>query len=277
MSQGMKRESEPEIGIRLYCSPIWQTGEEHGVRYMITRRLTDEQLTDLETKIKRTDIRKQVEAFAGRPLSRGVTPGRKQSYDHCFNYFTGTIDLNADMEKSCAVLGFYLASWGMYRGSSFLLKSTNSSHLRDVVQIVAERRYLLTKTDLNNYTEGHVREVLGTYEEIKLALGIRRERHITLITKIMAGTFGCIPAFDKNFCEGFRAVLAQHHRISSERLTNNSLDLIAAFYRANQADIDQLHTESRTVAFGGDTTISNKLSRAKIVDMYCFTVGRSAA
>jgi hypothetical protein len=29
-----------------------------------------------------------------------------------------------DMEKSCAILGFYLANWGMFRGSSPLLKKS---------------------------------------------------------------------------------------------------------------------------------------------------------
>ncbi|EKM28037.1 hypothetical protein VCHENC02_6024, partial [Vibrio harveyi] len=29
-----------------------------------------------------------------------------------------------DMEKSCLALGFYLASWGMFRGSSFMLEKS---------------------------------------------------------------------------------------------------------------------------------------------------------
>ena len=49
---------------------------------------------------------------------------RNTSFDYCYNYFKTTEDLTADLEKSCLVLGFYLASWGMLRGSSFLLQKS---------------------------------------------------------------------------------------------------------------------------------------------------------
>jgi hypothetical protein len=52
---------------------------------------------------------------------------------------------------------------------------------------------------------------------------------------------------------------------------------LAAFYRANLNDIDTLHNESRTVAFGNDSVTAHKLSRAKILDMFCFNLGRSRA
>ena len=53
---------------------------------------------------------------------------RYASFDYCFNYFqsfreTGrTVGLAApeNMLLSCLHLGFYLASWGMFRGSSDL-------------------------------------------------------------------------------------------------------------------------------------------------------------
>ncbi|MGB5988764.1 MAG: hypothetical protein WBG43_03365 [Marinifilaceae bacterium] len=41
---------------------------------------------------------------------------RLNSYDYCYNYFAshkGQALLDG-MEKSCLVLGFYLASWGIY-------------------------------------------------------------------------------------------------------------------------------------------------------------------
>lgn len=240
-------------------------------------RMTPERLAVLEADLARTDINKNVSEFAGRPLKFGVRPGREQSYDHCFNYFADAQDLESDMQKSCAVLGFYLASWGMYRGSSFLLKRTNSSYLGDVVQVIQARRPELSSIDLDNYTDQNINTVLDTYKSLKEALQIGRERHITLVTKIMVATFGCVPAFDQYLFEGFRRVLDNRARIPSDRLTTDSLSILAAFYRANRNDIDTLHNESRTVAFGSDLVTDHKLSRAKIVDMYCFNLGRSTA
>jgi len=239
--------------------------------------MTPERLAVLEADLARTDINKHVSEFAGRPLKFGVRPGREQSYDHCFNHFAEAQDLEYDMEKSCAVLGFYLASWGMYRGSSFLLKRTNSSYLVDVIQVIQARRPELSGIDLDNYTDRNINTVLDTYKVLKEALQIGRERHITLVTKIMVATFGCVPAFDQYLFGGFRRVLDNRARIPSDRLTTDSLSILAAFYRANRKDIDTLHNESRTVAFGSDSVTDHKLSRAKIVDMYCFNLGRSTA
>lgn len=240
-------------------------------------RMTPERLVGLEADLARTDIVERVSEFAGRPIKFGVQPGREQSYDHCFNYFADAPDLEVDMEKSCAVLGFYLASWGMYRGSSFLLKRTNSSYLSDVVMAIQACRPVLSGIDLHNYSDQNINTILNTYKSLKDALQIGRERHITLITKIMVATFGCVPAFDQYLFEGFRRVLDGRARMPSDRLTTDSLNIVAAFYRANRDDIDPLHDESRTVAFGTDSVTKHKLSRAKIVDMYCFNLGRSKA
>ena len=51
---------------------------------------------------------------------------RYSSFDYCYNYFSQTSPdaLLKNMEKSCLAIGFYLASWGMFRGSSFLLQKS---------------------------------------------------------------------------------------------------------------------------------------------------------
>ena len=60
---------------------------------------------------------------------QGVGPlERYASFDYCFNHFQsfrerGKVDQLASpeyMQLSCLQLGFYLASWGMLRGSTFL-------------------------------------------------------------------------------------------------------------------------------------------------------------
>jgi hypothetical protein len=228
----------------------------------------------LEQHLVRNDFRDRVEQnFSGRPLSQGVKSRRAQSYDHCYNYFVDTEDLEFDMEKSCAVLGFYLASWGMYRGSSYLLRRTNSSDLRDVVRLVTREREALSAIDVDDYTDDSIRAILEVYGDIKRELLPGNERSITLVTKVMAAVFGCVPAFDTYFVKGLRAVLSGNDKLPSERLTSKSLQLVAAFYRANRTDIDRLHGESRTVAFGGDAVTEHNLTRAKIIDMYCFDLG----
>jgi hypothetical protein len=50
---------------------------------------------------------------------------RYRSWEHCYGFFqrVGRQDIIAQRDDAAVQLGFYLASWGMYRGSSFLLQS----------------------------------------------------------------------------------------------------------------------------------------------------------
>lgn len=242
----------------------------------MVRRYTSDQEADLISRLRRDDITDLVEEkYAGRSIDQGVNHPRAQSYDHCYNYFADTPDLRGDIEKSCAVLGIYLASWGMYRGSSHLLKNTNSSDLEPVVQYIQQHRHELSAIDLDSYSDENIAVVLDTYAGVRAALPLDNHRAITLVTKVMAVAFGCIPAFDRNFSRGFARVLSKHAKLPVERLTFESLQLLRAFYLANKDAIDDLHARSRTVAFRDGTATDHRLTKAKIADMYCFELGRS--
>lgn len=237
------------------------------------RPLSADQLLDLELHLRRDDLEARVRRFAGRDISLGVATARSQSYDHCYNYFADTKDPTADLEKSCAVLGFYLASWGMYRGSTYLQQETNSSHLAPAIRAIQILRPTLAGIDLNNYSEKNRDLVLSAYGDIRDALQIRQRSQVTIVTKVMVAAFGCIPAFDRNFSQAFRRVLQPHARLPHGRVDSDVLRMLAAFYLANRDDIEKLHQESRTVAFGTDTVTGHRLSRAKIVDMYFYELG----
>jgi hypothetical protein len=52
---------------------------------------------------------------------------RYRSWEHCYRYFrqvggTAREVIAADPDHAALVLGFYMASWGMYPGASFLLR-----------------------------------------------------------------------------------------------------------------------------------------------------------
>jgi hypothetical protein len=227
-----------------------------------------------EAALFRSDFRELVEELAGGSLSDGVRGPRSQSYDHCFNYFAGTVDLTADMEKSCGVLGFYLASWGMFRGSSYLLKCTNSTVFRPVVEYAAAHRETLSAIDLDLYDEAAIDAMILAYQRIRAALNLGSHRHITLVTKIMTVAFGCVPAYDRYFQRGLRRVLDEHAKVPQVSLTAESLGSLSDIYWANHDVIDELHDESRTVLFDGSGVSRHRLTKAKILDMFCFQFGQ---
>jgi hypothetical protein len=67
---------------------------------------------------------------------------RYASFDYCFNYFQSfresdrisELGNDSNLLTSCLHLGFYLASWGMYRGSTQLLQKS----LRHLIPAIEE-------------------------------------------------------------------------------------------------------------------------------------------
>lgn len=166
---------------------------------------------------------------------------RYKSWEWCYKYFYGHHKLASlsDDEKKSIIdtmalhLAFYLASWGMYRGSSFLLQRDYKTHIPAVKAILDLDKNLNqgTKYDLLwNFvpSENSIDEAYkklfgeeGIYLKVKNAYkkncndgvdetsqnedksadseGLASD---TLVTKILLGTFGCIPAFDRYLKKG---------------------------------------------------------------------------
>src|SRR5260370_16773812 len=62
---------------------------------------------------------------------------RYRSWEHCYQFFSAN---PTDIDLASLHLAFYLASWGMYRGSSFLLQKDYQVH-RPVVEEVMKPKY----------------------------------------------------------------------------------------------------------------------------------------
>ena len=98
--------------------------------------------------MKRTDIEKVVSEYK----SKSNPDDRYTSFDYCYNYFRETTDLKKDIEKSCLVLGYYLASWGMLRSSSFLSKKS-VKHLQPTIEYISTLENPVWNIDVDNYSE----------------------------------------------------------------------------------------------------------------------------
>ena len=67
--------------------------------------------------------------------------GRYRSWEHCYKAFhDARQNPYADTDYLCLMLSFYLASWGMYRGSSFLLQKDYRIHI-PVVRELLQPKY----------------------------------------------------------------------------------------------------------------------------------------
>lgn len=130
---------------------------------------------------------------------------RYKSWEHCYNAFAN-IDEQTDV--LALHLGFYLASWGMYRGSSGLLWKDYKLHSKsvEIIKKYHHLRYefidLPRKEDVMNV----FKELSEYYSTLTYYNGKDDDKHITatdtLISKIILGTLGCLPAFDRYFIRG---------------------------------------------------------------------------
>lgn len=212
--------------------------------------------------------------FERRSLHDGVLGQPDRSYDHCYNYFAATKHPTRDMEKSCAILGFYLASWGMYRGSAYLFNKTNSTHFVPVIEYIEAEGDKLRRIDVDCYDADIIEQMLIAYGYLKQKVLPEGNEAVTLITKILLGVFGCVPAYDTYFRIGIRTVTRDHSRVAFSSFNRLSLELLSKVYLANASELNALGAESKTWRFTDSASPTGlPLTKAKILDMYAFDLG----
>ena len=190
------------------------------------------------------DIEVQVHAFYQRLASD--PHHRYRSWEHCFTCFSRRTILTTPerLDTAALHLAFYLASWGMYRGSSALLWKDYTIHKPAISNLLAPRYQCLWDLQLDDPGQDTTtadlilslaRELSRTYsEEIKTVNGKPVAPSFqptdTLITKILLGTIGCTPACDRFFIDGFR-----HTKLPYSRFGSAFLREVFQFYRDQKA------------------------------------------
>lgn len=195
---------------------------------------------------------------------------RYYSFDFCYFHFRSSKESEKiDIEKSCQVLWSYLASWGMLRGSSFLLWK-NPAYLKDLVEWIYEQPLNTWNIDVENYKE-NAQTVLDLYNKAKeYILKGNNHQAVTLVTKVLLGVFVVIPAYDRFFRDSFSDIAGNECGFSTPN--KKSLEIIYQFYIENKEEIEKLSNETKVFDFNGQQT-KYHYSKAKIIDMYGFQVG----
>lgn len=211
--------------------------------------------------ISTTQIKEKIDLYLG----NHNVDARYTSFDYCYNYFRGFVDSDSideiasaeNLQTSCLQLGFYLASWGMYRGSSQLLQHSAHS-LVPVVQAIASTKKFVWKIDVDTYDEISYTKISDSMEQI--AEAFPHNASLTLVTKTILGVFGCVPAFDSYFVKnsGLR------------RLNYESLMKLRTFYEKNQQTIEEIRQSTHTIDFKDGQPTEYLYTRAKMVDMIFF-------
>lgn len=204
--------------------------------------------------------------------ARANENGRSLSWEHCYRVFRDArTDPSPDYDYLSLHLAFYLASWGMYRGSSFLLQKDYKVLVPVVEEILKPEYDCLFGIACADVRNSDVwKQYTKLYDYISYYFHRIREevrgREVAtpvspvLITKILLGTLGCVPAYDRFFGIG-----AKYLGLEKDTYQKKSLDELADFYEAHN---DRLEEARR--GFEVDGLIYPQM---KLLDMGFWQVG----
>ncbi|HZQ86066.1 MAG TPA: hypothetical protein VFA83_14560 [Acidimicrobiales bacterium] len=211
-----------------------------------------------------------IEANLATYLGDRSPTARYASFDYCYNYFQSyrerddVIGIAApqNLQLSCLQLGFYLASWGMLRGSTDLLQRS-VKHLVPLVEAIAHASAPMWEVDADSYSDDTWLILSDFGRQIRRALPDATSD--ILVTKVMLGVFGNVPAFDTNFRKGSGLSTYGH----------GALRRVERFYREHSEVIDRHRVPTLDFATGAET--HRTYSRAKVIDMIFFIEGAPAS
>ncbi|MEH7226660.1 hypothetical protein V7112_22920 [Bacillus sp. JJ1566] len=207
-------------------------------------------------------------------LSKNDRNHRFKSWEHCYSFFSQNYQNLKDekvFDHACLHLAFYLASWGMLRGSSFLLQKDYKVHsyfLKNVVKNSANLPYFETNspklldqtlvdgmdeliTDTRNAYQDNVHEINGEQTIIKVT--------DTLASKILLGVYGNVPAYDRYFKEALSMFGIR------TQFNQSGLQELIEFYNHNIEEFE----ESKAI-FNDDGIHYTPM---KLIDMFFWQVG----
>ena len=185
--------------------------------------------------------------------ARANENGRSRSWEHCYRVFRDArTDPAPDYDYLSLHLAFYLASWGMYRGSSFLLQK-DYKVLSPIVEEILKSEYdCLFGLACTDVREPEVQLMLETvYDYIadhfdpirEEVAGRQRATAVSpvLITKILMGTLGCVPAYDRFFQDGVAT-----YKVTTREYSRNSLLKLVDFYEEYNDRLEEARRGMRT-------------------------------
>lgn len=151
----------------------------------------------------------------------------------------------------------------MYRGSSFLLQHAYTVHLGVIERLVAPRFSVLwdqefgardNDSELVPVIQAAIETVRASYEPFGNATD-------TLVTKVILGTFGSLPACDRYFIDGFK-----HAGLSYSYLNSKFVERVHCFCRQN---LRELREEQAEIERAGGI----RYPLMKLLDMYFWQIG----
>jgi hypothetical protein len=200
---------------------------------------------------------------------------RYRSWDHCYLAFRHARDQTIALDEKdkdllSLHLSCYLSSWGMLR-NSFLLNRDYRAHLRIVDILLDETNDLLWSFPSNQNEKTlnaenlrkHWTAIDSTWNAFTAAYGVDFITD-TLVSKILLGTCGCIPATDRLYKKGVGSFGGTQY------FGLNSYSQIVRYYWSNWEEISRCLEGTQLVTQDDPTTPYPPM---KLMDMCFWQIG----
>ncbi len=216
-------------------------------------------------------------------FARSVTEFKNHRYlswEHCYIKFIEARtfrDLHPiDKENLSLHLAFYLASWGMYRGSSFLLQRDYKIHTPVVEEILSSDYDVLAginwinQSDVNdayNCLRNLVNIIKKKYAKVREDI-TDKDADISdvLITKVLMGTLGCVPAYDRYFTSAIKFLKIKPGTFNTKTMA--SMNKLIEFYKNHYFKLEEIR---KGLQISRRTNIL--YPQMKIIDMGFWQIG----
>lgn len=197
---------------------------------------------------------------------------RYRSWEHCYsNFYHARGKTDVDVDYLSLQLAFYLASWGMYRGSSFLLQKDYKIHIPVIKELLKEKYDPLMGIKCSDFKKESNQKLLEEindfiseyYDTVRKSVKsqeIKNDVSYTLITKILMGTLGCVPAYDRYFIAGIK-----NRKVATGIYNIKSVLQLVDFYEKNADRLDQVQQNM--------TVFDLPYPQMKIIDMGFWQIG----
>ena len=220
-------------------------------------------------------------AFEEVKCTRNQANSRILSWEHCIKQFSSVFtDLkNGKIEKiSCEHidylslhLGFFLASWGMMRGSTDLLGYDYKVHY-SAIECLLKFSHLFQKDYLQSHTADDLKELKRCADELRQSYTTteKQQRPLsnttdTLVTKILMGTLGIVPAYDD-----FVKSAVKHYGITTASFNEKSFEKFSEYFSTHFVQEINAYTKEMQ-------SYCQFYTRAKVIDALLWYLGKEIA
>lgn len=235
----------------------------------VTERSVIQQDAFITGRMSQTALEKNIRKFYEEQCVDPPAGGR--AWDHCNLFFRRRwkdLDIPCVQDIAALHLGCYLASWGMYRSTSFLSKCAYTVH-KPVMRVLASCQFSeLWQRDIGAQDEdvelaGTIMDLVEEVEAAYRKVDVRQKKMDTVVTKVLLSTVACLPARDRFFENGLRHERPYPYGSLNENFVRKTLK----FCIKHRPKLAELQRE--VVDLGG-----SPYPLMKLVDMHFWQLGR---